>query len=230
MSALLQLEESGLALELLSGKIVVTPASSITDAQRDYIRTHKTEIIDELKARELPGSSSGADIAPSNEDRLLTEAWTPNGNRMIVEARGEHHAEWIRQMNPKPAPEQKPSLPAISGPIPAIPNPGVRSDVYQLAVRYSIEVMKDTEEQALELLLDLKDREPNFWRQYLREKMGLPETVACSACIYCTDTGANLGRCERGIQGNGASGLHWLTATHPCNFFSPTDTQTGVIQ
>lgn len=50
MSALSQIRQAGFALSIFGDRLSVTPASSLSDDQRHFIRQHKAEIIDELRA------------------------------------------------------------------------------------------------------------------------------------------------------------------------------------
>ena len=55
MSALLKIESAGFNLSLKgNGNILITPFSKLTDEQRQFIRSHKAEILDELKADSEP--------------------------------------------------------------------------------------------------------------------------------------------------------------------------------
>ena len=67
--------------------------------------------IESVRAEMLDAGQAGHDIEQANEDRitghvslspLLVECWTPFGIRRLVEADSVEHANWIRQMNPKP--------------------------------------------------------------------------------------------------------------------------------
>lgn len=221
MGAASSLENYGLTLEVGGDGLTVTPASLLTDEIRAFIRSNKTRIIDEIRARQLPISPTAADI-PTANDGIPVALWTPRGHSMVVLAQDEAHAKQMREWNPKPTPTPKPEAPhtVVTGPLPKIPNPGIPMDLYRLALRYSLDAMGDTEEEALVFLFDLKVSEPNFWRDYLRERLGIPEIIKCSGCHHSEDTGGNLGRCGRGLLTPGGSGLWWLDSDHSCELFT----------
>ena len=51
MSALLRIQQKGFGVELKeNGNILISPASKLTDELRTFIRSHKSEILRELKA------------------------------------------------------------------------------------------------------------------------------------------------------------------------------------
>lgn len=88
-AALEYITEAGLRASIVDGRLKVGPASKLTDEQRAWIRQHKSELLDELKASK-----------PANDPPLLVEAWTPSGIRMVLEANSHEHAAWIRDINP----------------------------------------------------------------------------------------------------------------------------------
>jgi hypothetical protein len=45
---------------------------------------------------------AGFTFQAGSDATILVEAWTPAGNRMMVEAKDQEHAEWIQRMNPPP--------------------------------------------------------------------------------------------------------------------------------
>jgi hypothetical protein len=92
------LKAAGFSVTAQGLDLVVMPASKLTDPQRQFIRQHKTEIMTALRQEQ-----------PSSEADLLVEVWTPSGTPMMTRADSLEHAEWLRQMNPKPAdPAQMP--------------------------------------------------------------------------------------------------------------------------
>ena len=85
-----QIERCGFHLEVDGSDIVVSPSGRLTDPQRQFIREHKQDILAALTA--------------ANDGQILVQAWTPNGDMLVVEARDQAHAEWIQRMNPAPKP------------------------------------------------------------------------------------------------------------------------------
>ncbi len=50
MSALLKIREAGFAVELVGDKLSINPASKLTSNQREFLKAHRAEIIEELRA------------------------------------------------------------------------------------------------------------------------------------------------------------------------------------
>lgn len=56
MAALLSVRNAGFSVALAGGSFEVTPASKITQSLREFLKSHKAEIIGELKAELMPAS------------------------------------------------------------------------------------------------------------------------------------------------------------------------------
>ncbi len=54
MSALSRIESAGFKVSLTGDNLEITPASQLTLPQRKFLKSHKAEIISELKAVTLP--------------------------------------------------------------------------------------------------------------------------------------------------------------------------------
>ena len=97
MSALSKIRNAGFDLALYGDSFKVTPASSLTTIQREFLKSHKAEIITELQEQPewevLPEPAPGA---------LIVTCYTPAGNVIEVEAKTPAHAEFLQRMNPKP--------------------------------------------------------------------------------------------------------------------------------
>ncbi len=50
MGALAKIESAGFNVSLVGGNLAVSPASNLTQPQKEFLRSHKAEIIQELKA------------------------------------------------------------------------------------------------------------------------------------------------------------------------------------
>jgi|CXWL01.1.fsa_nt_gi hypothetical protein len=86
MSALSKIENAGFDLVLTDSGFDIAPFNKLTDKQIEFLKTSKTEIIAELKARQII--------------KKLVTCWTPAGNPIQVEADSESHAEWLKLVNP----------------------------------------------------------------------------------------------------------------------------------
>lgn len=84
MSALAKIRAAGFTLVLDGYDLVVEPFSELTPPQVLFLKSHKAEIIEELKAGQL------------------VTCYTPTGNPIRVQATSAAHADFIRIMNPKP--------------------------------------------------------------------------------------------------------------------------------
>jgi hypothetical protein len=105
LTALQRIKRAGFEISLSGDSFTVCPASSLTTEQRDFLKTHKAEIIRELEASNAAATAS---------DPLLVEVWTPSGTPLMVRADNADHAAWLQRMNPKPTnPAPKPDLTTI---------------------------------------------------------------------------------------------------------------------
>jgi hypothetical protein len=70
MDALQKMELSGFAVELIDGRLSVTPASKLSSSQDEWIRSHRDELIQAVRLRdhELEASPPGHDRQPANDD------------------------------------------------------------------------------------------------------------------------------------------------------------------
>jgi hypothetical protein len=103
MTALQRIQRAGFEVSLSGDTFTVSPASRLTTEQREFLKTHKAEIVKELSA------SGTAAPAP---DPLLVEVWTPSGASMTTRANDAEHAARLQRMNPKPTnPAPKPPEP-----------------------------------------------------------------------------------------------------------------------
>ncbi|RIZ70581.1 MAG: hypothetical protein D0528_01145 [Methylococcales bacterium] len=82
MAALSKIREAGFNINLDGDSIVITPSSKLTQTQRDFLKSHKAEIIGELKS-------------------LLVTCYSPSGLVYEIEAQNLEHAQWLKKMNPK---------------------------------------------------------------------------------------------------------------------------------
>ncbi len=83
MTALSKIRDAGFDVELNGDSFKITPSSQLTENQRDFLKSHKAEIIGELKS-------------------LIVTCYTPNGEAIQIAAKDHEHAEWLKQMNPTP--------------------------------------------------------------------------------------------------------------------------------
>ena len=97
MGALSKIRSAGFELALYGDSFKVTPASSLTVTQREFLKSHKAEIINELQ--EQPEWVELTDHAPG---ALILICYTPAGNAVEVEAKNPAHADFLQRMNPKP--------------------------------------------------------------------------------------------------------------------------------
>ena len=96
MAALLKIRNAGFDVVLDGDSFKVTPASSLTTTQREFLKSHKAEIVNELHNQivweVLPEPAPGA---------LMVTCWTPAGNPVEVQANNPEHAAFLRRMNPR---------------------------------------------------------------------------------------------------------------------------------
>lgn len=97
MNALSKIEKAGFKVFLDGDNLGITPAHNLTLSQREFLKSHRAELITELQNKvewlELPDSKPNA---------VMVTCYTPNGNPIEVEARNEINAEFLQRMNPKP--------------------------------------------------------------------------------------------------------------------------------
>ena len=71
MSALLKIRQSGFEVSMIGdNQFSVIPAQNLTDNQRDFLRQHKAEIIDELKAEQL-ATAAKINLTPEHRKLLI---------------------------------------------------------------------------------------------------------------------------------------------------------------
>ena len=93
MSALLKIRNAGFQIEIDNGDLLIEPGDKLTDKQLDFLKSHKAEIISDLRAERAAN-----EIISS----LMVRCYSPSGLCYEVEARDEEHAAWLKRMNPKP--------------------------------------------------------------------------------------------------------------------------------
>jgi hypothetical protein len=97
MTALSKIEAAGFRVFLKGENLGIAPADNLTPSQREFLKSHKAEIINELHNQivwaELPEPAHGA---------LMVTCYTPAGNAIEVEAKNPAHAEFLQRINPKP--------------------------------------------------------------------------------------------------------------------------------
>jgi hypothetical protein len=54
MNALLKIRDAGFIVELLNDSFKIEPASKLTQNQRDFLKSHRAEIVEELRAEAQP--------------------------------------------------------------------------------------------------------------------------------------------------------------------------------
>ncbi|MEY3289394.1 MAG: hypothetical protein RLZZ419_1636 [Pseudomonadota bacterium] len=86
MTALLKIKNAGFNVSLHGDSFKIIPSSLLTNTQRDFLKSHKAEIIEELQ----------------QADTLTVICYTPLGHPMIVRADSAKHAQFLRLKNPKP--------------------------------------------------------------------------------------------------------------------------------
>jgi hypothetical protein len=66
-----RIEGAGFTVALTHGSLAISPASDLNDKQRDFIRSHKDDLVAALRSSEtLLDDEGGNDLAPAN-DRVL---------------------------------------------------------------------------------------------------------------------------------------------------------------
>lgn len=109
MTALSKIQSAGFVLSLVNGNLNVTPTKTeLTDTQRTFIKSHKDEIMTELKNENNSAVvSCGAtvkwlEIPDPEPNELTVTCYTPNGKPIKVQANDEAHAAYLIRTNPKP--------------------------------------------------------------------------------------------------------------------------------
>ena len=79
-----RIEGAGFTLALAHGNLAVTPASDLNDRQREFIRSHRDELVAALRSSEtLLDSEGGNDLAAANDRTTIhvPEYESASGNR-----------------------------------------------------------------------------------------------------------------------------------------------------
>lgn len=101
----MQNESSSMAMAYLANLAKFDPQEDSFSRFSQKSHSHPSEMNSDRAASRLilEPSQSGNDLEPANQAfPILVECWTPSGIRRVVEADSVEHADWIRQMNPKP--------------------------------------------------------------------------------------------------------------------------------
>ncbi|MDD5460334.1 MAG: hypothetical protein PHG00_01675 [Methylococcales bacterium] len=102
MSALLKIMAAGFDVSMDdNGGFVIIPASKLTQQQREFLKTHKAEIIEELTA-ENNAVEWRHYTEPDIKNPLTVIGYTPAGNPVLVAAQDEAHKAFLLRMNPSP--------------------------------------------------------------------------------------------------------------------------------
>lgn len=98
MSALAKIKQAGFDVSLNdAGSLVIVPASKLTQSQREFLKSHKAQIIDEIKSDGIEWIEY---IIPCADDPLTITCYTPNGNPVLVLAKDDAHKACLLRMNP----------------------------------------------------------------------------------------------------------------------------------
>jgi hypothetical protein len=102
MSALSKIMAAGFDVSMNdTGGLVIVPASKLTQSQREFLKTHKAELIEELTAEN--NTVEWRDyIEPDIRNPLTVICYTPAGNPVMIEARDEAHKAFLLRTNPAP--------------------------------------------------------------------------------------------------------------------------------
>ncbi len=117
MSALIKVRSAGFTVSLDGGDLIIEPFSKLLPSQIDFLKSHKSQIIDELLAEQIPFPKCKSGLKPEYRQRLLEYMAfiDETDNDMIQEYLAEcerdplvlqHQLEFI-------AAEMKPPAPAI---------------------------------------------------------------------------------------------------------------------
>ena len=90
MKALKAIRDKGFIVTLAGEHFEIIPASELTQTQREFLKSHRAEILAELRTE------------TANDNPLMVTVWTPAGNPMTVQAQDAEHAAFLIRMNPKP--------------------------------------------------------------------------------------------------------------------------------
>lgn len=96
MSALSRIEKAGFKISLAGDALKVSPFSKLTIQQREFLKSHKAEIIEELQNR-----VEWVDLPEPAPNAIMVICYTPAGNKIDVVARDEDHTEFLRRWNPQ---------------------------------------------------------------------------------------------------------------------------------
>jgi hypothetical protein len=92
MSALTKIRNAGFQIEVDNDDLLIEQGDKLTDNQLTFLKTHKAEILNELKSEQVAGTII----------KKFVTCWTPNGSAIEVQAKNAEHAAWLIRMNPEP--------------------------------------------------------------------------------------------------------------------------------
>ena len=87
-----KMQAAGFTIRADGGDLIIHPPGKLTPDQREFILSHKKELVEYLAANDAA------------EYPIYVEVYTPTGNLMTVRADTPEQADFIREMNPRPPP------------------------------------------------------------------------------------------------------------------------------
>jgi hypothetical protein len=101
MSALSKIMAAGFDVSMNdTGGLVIVPASKLTQSQREFLKTHKAELIEELNGNNTVEWRDY--IEPDIRNPLTVICYTPAGKPVMVQAKDEAHKAYLLRTNPAP--------------------------------------------------------------------------------------------------------------------------------
>lgn len=122
-----RIESAGFTLDLADGNLAISPASQLTDSQRQWIRDHRDELVAALRADQtLLDASGGHDLGVANDADVLPARLIDAASRVCREIHGDNDDQVQVMLDDlRDQPDDWAALHAhFEGRLPAPPEPG----------------------------------------------------------------------------------------------------------
>jgi hypothetical protein len=122
-----RIESAGFTLDLADGNLAISPASQLTDSQRQWIRDHRDELVAALRSSEsLLDAEGGHDLLPGNDPDCLPPSLAEAATRVCRDHGDDDKAVEAMLDDLRDQPGDWDAITGhFEGQLPALPEPGM---------------------------------------------------------------------------------------------------------
>ena len=140
-----RIESAGFTLDLADGNLAISPASQLTDSQRQWIRDHRDELVAALRSSEsLLDAEGGHDLLPGNDPDCLPPSLAEAATRVCRAHGDDDQAVEAMFDDLRDQPGDWDAITGhFEGQLPALPEPGMERVRMQAAgFEFDVDVPK----------------------------------------------------------------------------------------